>query len=111
MRLCKYCNKPIEDNQVWNPDENGDGYHSSCLTKIQFKARDQKIYDNGYEQAKKDVIKVIHKYFENAMQSVPPAEYIDGEPCHKLGDINEFLTANKELCAAIKSLKAPWGIE
>ena len=107
MSLCKYCNKPMEDDRIFNPDENGDGYHLSCLNRMQFEARDQKIYNNGYEQAKKDVIKVIHKYFVCAIRSTPPTEYIDGEPYHKLGDISNFLTTNKELCGIIKSLEAP----
>jgi hypothetical protein len=48
MRICKYCKKPIsDDDQVWNPDGEGNGYHHSCLCEMEFMSRDRQIYDKG----------------------------------------------------------------
>ena len=47
MRICKYCKKPISDNDVWNPDQEGNGYHHSCLCEIEFRSMDKQIYDKG----------------------------------------------------------------
>lgn len=33
---CKYCGKEIPKSEVWNPDENGNGYHHRCLIDIEF---------------------------------------------------------------------------
>lgn len=55
MRLCKYCNKPIAQKDIWNPDNDGNGYHHQCLVDMEFKARDKQIYDKG----KMDVLEQI----------------------------------------------------
>ena len=47
MRICKYCRKPILDNEIWNPDREGNGYHHACLNEMEFKSRDKRIYDQG----------------------------------------------------------------
>jgi hypothetical protein len=47
MRICKYCNKPIAEKDIWNPDNDGNGYHHKCLIDMEFKARDRQIYDKG----------------------------------------------------------------
>ena len=47
MRLCKYCKQPIADEDIWNPDNDGNGYHHECLVDMEFKARDKQIYDKG----------------------------------------------------------------
>lgn len=51
MRICKYCKKPISDNDVWNPDEEGNGYHHACLSEMEFRSRDKQIYDKGRADA------------------------------------------------------------
>lgn len=77
MRLCKYCNKPIAQKDIWNPDNDGNGYHHQCLVDMEFKARDKQIYDEGKMDAleqiraeieqfvavdKADVLQIIDKY-------------------------------------------------
>lgn len=47
MKICKYCKKPISDNNVWNPDSKGNGYHHACLCEIEFKSRDRQMYNKG----------------------------------------------------------------
>ena len=47
MKFCKYCNKPIDGESVWNPDKDGNGYHHSCLCEMEFKSRDKRIYNKG----------------------------------------------------------------
>jgi hypothetical protein len=47
MRICKYCNKPIVEKDIWNPDNDGNGYHHKCLIDMEFEARDRQIYDKG----------------------------------------------------------------
>jgi hypothetical protein len=47
MRICKYCNKPIAEKDIWNPDNDGNGYHHKCLIDMEFEARDRQIYDKG----------------------------------------------------------------
>ena len=47
MKLCKHCNKPIAEKDIWNPDNDGNGYHHQCLVDMEFKARDKQIYDKG----------------------------------------------------------------
>lgn len=47
MKICKYCKKPISDNDVWNPDSEGNGYHHVCLCEMEFRSRDRQIYDKG----------------------------------------------------------------
>lgn len=47
MKICKYCKKPILDNWVWNPDNEGNGYHHACLCEMEFRLRDRQIYDKG----------------------------------------------------------------
>lgn len=51
MSICQYCGKPIEDEPVMNPDENGNGYHHYCLVDMEFKTRDKQIYDKGKADA------------------------------------------------------------
>ena len=60
MRLCKYCNKPIAEKDIWNPDNDGNGYHHQCLVDMEFKARDKQIYDKG----KMDVLDKIKTEIE-----------------------------------------------
>lgn len=62
MRLCKYCNKPIAEKDIWNPDIDGNGYHHQCLIDMEFKARDKQIYDKG----KMDVLDKIRAEIEQA---------------------------------------------
>ena len=60
MRICKYCNKPIAEKDIWNPDNDGNGYHHQCLIDMEFKARDKQIYDKG----KMDVLNKIRAEIE-----------------------------------------------
>lgn len=86
MRICKYCKKPISDNDVWNPDSEGNGYHHACLCEMEFRSKDRQIYDKGradvldklraeiavlddadydyegYYKAVTDALKIIDKY-------------------------------------------------
>lgn len=61
MRICKYCKKPISDNNVWNPDEDGNGYHHSCIIEIELRSRDRQIYDKG----RADIVDKIRAEIEN----------------------------------------------
>lgn len=50
LEICKYCGKPIMRGEVWNPDENGNGYHHACLIDIEFdenKKRVQRLAQNS----------------------------------------------------------------
>lgn len=92
MRLCKYCDKPIEDNEVWNPDKNGDGYHSSCLTKMQFEARDNGIYHKGYVAATNRLKSMIEEIEALSWYCVSNGELLSGaqnqsEALYKADDI------------------------
>lgn len=58
MKKCKLCGNLIEPGLVFNPDENGDGYHQHCLMQIQLKLRDKRLFDKGFEAAK---IKIFEK--------------------------------------------------
>ena len=64
MRICKYCNKPIAEKVIWNPDNDGNGYHHQCLIDMEFKARDKQIYDKG----KMDVLDKIKAEIESKYQ-------------------------------------------
>jgi len=76
MRICKYCNKPIAEKDIWNPDENGNGYHYKCLIDMEFKARNRQIYDKG----KMDVLDKIRAEIK-ALSPEPTAyDVVDGNP-------------------------------
>lgn len=61
MKICKYCKKPIPDNDVWNPDSEGNGYHHACLIEIEFRSRNRQIYDKG----RSDVLDKIRAEIED----------------------------------------------
>lgn len=61
MKICKYCKKPILDNDVWNPDSEGNGYHHACLCEMEFRLRDRQIYNKG----RADVLDKIRAEVEN----------------------------------------------
>jgi hypothetical protein len=76
MRVCKYCNKPIAEKDIWNPDNDGNGYHHECLIDMEFKARDRQIYDKG----KMDVLDKIRAEIK-ALSPEPTAyDVVDGNP-------------------------------
>ena len=51
MSICKYCKKLILDEPVFNPDEEGNGYHHGCLCEMEFISRDRQIYNKGRTDA------------------------------------------------------------
>ena len=62
MRICKFCNKPIEEGDiVWNPDENEDGYHHLCLVQKEQWEHAEKIYQKG----RIDILKQIRGEINN----------------------------------------------
>ena len=69
MSICKYCNKPIDDNDIWNPDKDGNGYHHSCLCEMEFKSRDKRIYDKG----RTDALEQVRAEIEAEKQGYPPS--------------------------------------
>ena len=71
MRLCKYCNKPITEKDIWNPDNDGNGYHHQCLVDMEFKARDKQIYDKG----KMDVLDKIRAEIDRQEKWLSQAGY------------------------------------
>ncbi|MBP5565380.1 MAG: hypothetical protein J6X45_06645 [Lachnospiraceae bacterium] len=88
MRLCKYCNKPIAQKDIWNPDNDGNGYHHQCLVDMEFKARDKQIYDKG----KTDVLDKIKAetmqldlYYDN--------DYFSGnkDPMYKCNEVLQII--------------------
>ena len=76
MRICKYCKKPIsDDDQVWNPDDEGNGYHNACLCEMEFESRDKQIYDKGRKDALDKLrvdINILAEYVKNN-----PVSYTD----------------------------------
>lgn len=86
LKICKYCGKPIMRGEVWNPDENGNGYHHACLIDIEFNENKKRVerlaqksildkiraeilvlddadYDyEGYYKAVTDALKIIDRY-------------------------------------------------
>lgn len=76
MKFCKYCNKPIDNESVWNPDKEGNGYHHSCLCEMEFKSRDKRIYDKG----RTDALEQIRAEIKTKYDSIPwrDNDYNDG---------------------------------
>ena len=76
MRICKYCKKPISDSNVWNSDQEGNGYHHACLCEMEFRSRDKQIYDKG----RADVLDKIRAEIK-ALSPEPTAyDVVDGNP-------------------------------
>ena len=70
MKICKYCKKPISDNDVWNPDSEGNGYHNDCLCEMEFRLRDRQIYDKGRADVLDKIraeIKGLQTYFHKML--------------------------------------------
>lgn len=61
MRICKYCKKPISDDDVWNPDRDGNGYHHDCLCEMQSRLRDKQIYNKGRAEVLDKIIAEIEQ--------------------------------------------------
>ncbi len=65
--ICKWCKNIIsEDETIWNPDENGDGYHKECLEMMAVKykqLRDIPIRDisKGYISIS-NIKRILQKY-------------------------------------------------
>jgi hypothetical protein len=74
MRVCKYCNKPIAEKDIRNPDNDGNGYHHECLIDMEFKARDRQIYDKG----KMDVLDKIRAEIK-ALSNANPSYWHSGD--------------------------------
>jgi hypothetical protein len=81
MRICKYCKKPISDNQVWNPDSEGNGYHYTCLCD----ERDRRIYNKG----KADVLKKIRAEIMSKDGLEEALEIIDKYRAESEGEQND----------------------
>lgn len=43
LEICKYCGKSIMRGEVWNPDENSNGYHHACLIDIEFNENKKRV--------------------------------------------------------------------
>lgn len=43
--ICKHCGKEIHKGEVWNPDENGNGYHHKCLIDMEFDENEAYLKD------------------------------------------------------------------
>ena len=68
MAICKYCGKPIEGEYVMNPDENGDGYHHSCLIDKEFREERRRIYNQGVNEVLDKIrAEFISRYPKNYM--------------------------------------------
>ena len=61
MRICKYCKKPIQDNEVWHLDREGNSYHYACLCEMEFMLRDKQTYNKG----KADILDKIKAEIED----------------------------------------------
>jgi hypothetical protein len=77
MRLCKYCNKPIAEKDIWNPDNDGNGYHHQCLVDMEFKARDKQIYDKGKIDVLDKIRAEITEYKDDKIIHLERNEMID----------------------------------
>lgn len=69
MRICKYCNKPIEGETVFNLDKNGNGYHHSCLCELEFRTRDKRMYDKGRADALEQIREEIESQIKDDQQN------------------------------------------
>ena len=85
MRICKYCKKPIVGKDVWNPDLEGNGYHHACLSEMEFRSRDKKIYDKG----RADVLDKIRAEIAEHADRLTDSLYGDGLR-HALDIINKY---------------------
>ena len=70
-KICKHCGKPIPKGEVWNPDNNGNGYHHKCLIDMEFD--ENEIYIENLKKraivipenaTNRDVIKIIFPTLE-----------------------------------------------
>ena len=85
MRICKYCKKPISDNNVWNPDREGNGYHHACLCEMEFWSRDKQIYDKG----RADALDKIRAEIETKYGPCDICEYFENYD-YEENDISEY---------------------
>lgn len=96
MRICKYCKKPILENNVWNPDREGNGYHHACLCEMEFRSRDKQIYDKG----RADMLDKIRAEIERAVwQDVivsPDGTDETRIPCLNPDDVFEIIDKYRE---------------
>ena len=90
MSICKYCNKPIAEKDIWNPDNDGNGYHHECLIDMEFKARDRQIYDKG----KMDVLDKIKVEIGVLPKTYPFVNHIDTYV--KEDDVKKIINKYKE---------------
>lgn len=81
MKICKYCKKPILDNQIWNPDSEGNGYHYTCLCN----ERDRRIYNKG----KADVLDKIRAEIEEKYGDYDICEWFEDYD-YEENDISEY---------------------
>lgn len=79
--ICKWCKNIIsEDEIIWNPDENGDGYHLRCLN-------DKQISDAKKEYISKTNIKRILKKYSGYLTADVWDSLMDN--IEKFGESNE----------------------
>ena len=94
MRLCKYCNKPIAEKDIWNPDNDGNGYHHKCLVHMELNARNKQIYDKG----KMDVLDKIRAEIEPKCDRINSLASVLPYTAHR--EIQELLCEIMDLCKA-----------
>ena len=78
MGFCKYCKKPIIDERdMCNPDENGNGYHNECFVEMQIIMRNKAIYDKGKNDVLDKIRAEIAEYKDDKVIHVERNEMID----------------------------------
>ena len=75
MRICKYCKKPIKDNEVWTLDRERNSYHYACLCEIEFRSRDKQIYNKGIA----DILDKIKAEIEDLRFGQPLRKFVVDE--------------------------------
>lgn len=53
MSICKHCGNPIENETIWNTNEDGNGYHHRCLIERELRRNAKKIYQKSKEDGLK----------------------------------------------------------
>lgn len=108
MRVCKYCNKPIAEKDIWNPDSDGNGYHHRCLIKMEFDARDKRIYDKG----KIDVLDKIRAEIKEKYGNYDICEWFEDYD-YEENDVSEYRLVGgvSDILAIIDRYRAESGVE
>ena len=43
IKICKYCGERIPRGELWNPDQDGNGYHHACLINMEIEEETKRV--------------------------------------------------------------------